>query len=131
MELEVENLRHCPVDPSPEEIALALHELDGFAILSHNELTYMHTTGTVEVGYAPEYQESSTGQHFACPNKISLDRVKAAFVSFASGDDRWRSTIRWERQIVRQWSRLQVSLLIVAWTLLCGTLAFICVKTQH
>ena len=82
-------------DPSDGEIAAALSQLHGYAILSHDELTHVQTSGTSEDGFVLEYQEGDTEEHFACSDR--LNQITTAFIAYAKGDASWRSAFRWEK----------------------------------
>ena len=84
-------------DPSDSEIAAALSQLDGYAILSQNKLTYLQASGTSQDGFALEYQVGDTEEHFACPDRLSLNQITSAFIDYAKGNLSWLSGFRWEK----------------------------------
>ena len=96
MKLEFENGATFQ-DPSDGEIAAALSQLQSYAILSHDELTYVQAAGTSEDGFVLEYQEGDTEEHFACPDRLLLNQITTAFIAYAKGDASWRSAFRWEK----------------------------------
>lgn len=84
-------------DPTDVEIIAALSQLDGYAILSHNEMTYMQAAGTSQYSFVLEYQEGDTQEHFVCPDRLSLNDTTTAFIAYARENPRWRSAFRWEK----------------------------------
>jgi hypothetical protein len=96
MRLETENGGTFQ-DPSDGEIAAALSRLDGYAILSHDELTYLQAAGTSQDNFVLEYQEGDTEEHFACPDRLSLNQITTAFLAYAKGNPSWCSAFRWEK----------------------------------
>jgi hypothetical protein len=96
MKLETESAGTLQ-DPREREIADALSTLDGFAVLSHDELTYLQTAGTASDGFVLEHQAGSTEEHHTCPDRLSLERVTAAFIAYAKGDTSWRTAFRWNK----------------------------------
>jgi len=96
MRLETENGGTIH-DPSGGEIIAALNQLDGFAILSHDELTYLQAAGTSQDNFVLEYQEGDTDEHFVCPDRLSLNQITTAFMAYAQGNPSWRYAFRWEK----------------------------------
>ena len=93
-------------DPSPEEIEEALRSLPGgdfsHAILSQDSMTYIQTAGGPYEGFVLEYQEGSLDKHYICTDSnLGLDVVIRALQLYAQGDERWRTELEWERQILR------------------------------
>ncbi len=89
-------------DPSEAEIIRALNEapdeIDNIiAILSRDDLTYIQTTGTRAEGFILEYQENSTEEHYASPERLTLEQVSRAFVAYATGDPSWLMASRWKK----------------------------------
>jgi len=101
MVLELENGRRIE-DPNALQIEEHLGTLDGesngFAILSESELTYLQAAGGVEAGFAVEYQDGTTDQHYtATAAGISLEDVVEAFRRYTGGDGAWRTMFEWEK----------------------------------
>ena len=65
---------------------------DSFAILSQNDMTYIQTSGDLELGFILEYQNGSTAEHYGCYQDLQLDTV----MSYLNDDGRWRREIRRE-----------------------------------
>jgi hypothetical protein len=94
-------------DPSASQIASELAALaggvDSFAILSHDELTYIQTAGGPSEGLILEYQQGSTDQHFrSARNDLPISTVTRAFQLYAEHDSSWRSVAAWERDDIAQ-----------------------------
>jgi hypothetical protein len=115
-------------DPSPADIARVLGGLDGIAILSRDELTYLQTDGTPAEGFVLEYQAGSTEEHYACPCRLPLDEVIQAFLAYARGDPSWRTSLGWEKVRIISWTHrlalclgalaLASILVVVLWAIL-------------
>jgi hypothetical protein len=98
MQLELEE---GPVleNPDGEAIARAMHDApSGYAILSKAEESYIQSAGDPSEGYVLEYQDGSSANHYRATNKpIALDHVIAAFQSYATGAEEWKSWFDWEK----------------------------------
>jgi len=89
-------------DPDAATIAKVLASLDGgrhvLATLGHSELVYLQASGSVQTGFALEYQEGSLEQHYRSRNPdLPLAQVTEIFQEYARGDGSWRVGIEWER----------------------------------
>jgi len=102
MELKVEG--NDPVrNPDETELRDALSDLDDegqrFAILSVDEQTYIQTTGMPDSGYILEYRDGSPDEHFRTTREdLPMSRVEEVFLSYARGDEDWRTSLDWEKQ---------------------------------
>ncbi len=88
-------------DPDPATIAKVLASLDGgrhvLATLGHSELTYIQVAGSVQTGFALEYQEGSLARHYKGRlANLSLETVTEIFQRYARGDGSWRQGAEWE-----------------------------------
>jgi len=88
-------------DPDPATIAKVLASLDGgrhvLATLGHSELTYVQVAGSVQTGFALEYQEGSLDRHYKSrPASLPLETVTEIFQRYARGDGSWRQGVEWE-----------------------------------
>jgi len=97
MKLETENAGSVR-DPSEADIVNKLSKLDGYAILSQDELTYIQTSGTLAEGFVLEYQEGDAAKHFAVRERLSMEQVTAAFIAYAKNEPTWRTAFPWEKQ---------------------------------
>lgn len=59
--------------------------------------TYMQTHGGRKDGFALEYRVGALRKMFASKKLLSLAAVQRVFVWYASGDERWKTRIPWER----------------------------------
>jgi hypothetical protein len=84
-------------DPTDDEITAALSQLDGYAILGHDELTYIQAAGSSQDGFILEYQAGDTDEHFLCHDRRSLNEITTAFIDYAKGNESWCSAFRWEK----------------------------------
>ncbi len=109
-------------DPDPETIAKILASLDGsrhaLATLARSELTYLQVTGSVQRGFALEYQEGSLDQHHRSrAANLPLYRVSDVFQRYARGDGAWRQCVDWEhvphRPAKASWSGTWIGLAVV------------------
>jgi hypothetical protein len=88
-----------------EELAALPGGIDSFAILSHDEMTYIQAAGGASERFLLEYQEGSIDQHYrSTSNDLSLSTVTEAFSLYASGDPSWKSLATWEREDLSQYS---------------------------
>ena len=88
-------------DPDPATIAKVLASLDGgrhvLATLGRSELTYIQVAGSVQTGFALEYQEGSLARHYRSrPANLPLETVTQIFQRYARGDGSWRQGAEWE-----------------------------------
>ncbi len=88
-------------DPDPTTIAKVLASLDGgrhvLATLGHSELTYIQVAGSVQTGFALEYQEGSLARHYRSrPANLPLETVTQIFQRYARGDGSWGQGVEWE-----------------------------------
>lgn len=88
-------------DPDEATIAKVLASLDGgrqvLATLGHAELTYLQAHGSVQKGFALEYQEGSLDRHHrSADTALPLDQVTDIFQMYARGDASWREGVPWE-----------------------------------
>jgi hypothetical protein len=94
MKLELET---GPMVKNPDAAAIrkSLAEVQGFAILSQNNLTYIQASGSAKDGFWLEYQAGSIDKHYRCPDQLSLERATGVFVSYVQADDGWKTSIQW------------------------------------
>lgn len=97
MKLESENAPTLR-NPDARGITDSLAAVQGFAILSKDEMTYIQTSGSATSGFVLEYQEGDTDQHYRCPDTLSLPQVTKAFLSYAQGTDSWKTALNWEKE---------------------------------
>ena len=88
-------------DPDATTIAKVLASLDGgrhvLATLGDSELTYIQVAGSVQTGFALEYQEGSLARHYKGRlANLSLETVTEIFQRYARGDGSWRQGAEWE-----------------------------------
>ncbi len=97
MKLELEN---APAVTNPDEdtIRTSLACVDGFAILSRDEMTYIQTFGSAEDGFSLEYQEGDTDSHYRCTDDLSFGQVTQAFLSYAKGTGSWKTALQWQKE---------------------------------
>ena len=90
--------------PNESEIEQAIKTLvpddDGFAILSHDEMTYIQSTRSSNFDFELEYQAGDTDQHFRVSEPVPLDNVVEAFKYYARNDPKWKTEFNWERQAI-------------------------------
>src|SRR5262245_5451274 len=100
-------------DPNPETIAAMLASLDGgrhvLVTLARSEVTYLQVSGSVQAGFALEYQEGSLDRHHkSLAANLPLDRVTDIFQRYARGDEGWRQDMDWKhvpyRPVETSWS---------------------------
>lgn len=89
--------------PSPKDIDETLRSLDGhhnnFVILGCDEMTYMQTSGSSDMGFILEYQEGSLDEHYrATDDSIPLDQVARAFEMYLHGDETWKPLFEWRKE---------------------------------
>ena len=96
MNLELEN-RPAVRNPDAAAIGKSLAGVQGFAILSKDEMTYIQASGSAKDGFWLEYQEGDTEQHYHCLGRLSLEQATKAFVSYAQADEYWRTSVPWRR----------------------------------
>ena len=88
-------------DPDAATIAKVLASLDGgrhvLATLGRSELTYLQASGSVQAGFALEYQDGSLDRHYQSrAAALPLDEVTDIFQKYARRDDSWRAAVEWE-----------------------------------
>ena len=86
--------------PDEATIALVLAGLDGgrqvLATLGESELNYVQVSGSVQSGFALDYQDGSLERHYRSrAADLSLDRVTGVFQKYLRGDAAWRDGIDW------------------------------------
>ncbi len=86
--------------PDAATIALVVAGLDGgrqvLATLGESELTYVQVSGSVQAGFALDYQDGSIDRHYRSrASDIPLDRATSVFQKYALGDATWREGIDW------------------------------------
>jgi hypothetical protein len=69
--------------------ALKGKEVDPFAILSEDAMTYVQTVWT-EHGFVLEYQEGSVEEHYEITEFLSVPKVQAIFRYVLNGDNSWK-----------------------------------------
>ena len=89
-------------DPDVATIAKVLASLDGtrhvLATLGSSELTYLQASGSVQTGFALEYQEDSLDRHYRSQRAtLPLDQVTEIFQAYARGDAAWGQGVPWEQ----------------------------------
>ena len=89
-------------DPDAATIAKVLASLDGdrhvLATLGHSELVYLQASGSVQAGFALEYQEGSLDQHYKSQiTALPLEQATEIFQQYARGEESWRRGLEWER----------------------------------
>jgi hypothetical protein len=124
MKLETENTGTIH-DPQEADMITTLSKLDGFAILSHDDLTYLQTSRMTNDRFVLEYQEGATDEHFACPDQLTLEQVTSAFLAYARGDESWRTTFRWQKENVKDRSGC-LGLLALGWIFVGSSLLVVC-----
>jgi hypothetical protein len=88
-------------DPDEPTIAQVLASLDGrhraLATLGRSEFAYVQASGSVDDGFAVEYQEGSLDQRYRSrPAALPLARTTEMFLKYARGDSSWRDGLEWE-----------------------------------
>lgn len=75
---------------------------DSFVIYGTDadQSTYMQVHGGPKEGFAMEYRVGALGNQFSSKNLLSLEQVQSAFVGYASNDERWKTSIAWERYLL-------------------------------
>ena len=86
--------------PDAATIAKVLASLDGgqhvLATLG-SDLTYVQASGSVQSGFALEYQEGALEDHHKSrASDLPLERVTEVFQRYAVGDASWREGIQWD-----------------------------------
>jgi hypothetical protein len=99
-------------NPSKEEIRSALLSLHvpgrEFAILESAPGYYVQVAKNEDGSYALEYQQGSLKQHYGLEDVVADEaEVIDAFLSYASGDDRWRYMFEWRLMKTPGSSRLR------------------------
>jgi hypothetical protein len=69
---------------------------DQFMILSQASQTYMQAAGEDDGPYCPEYRDGDEDHHFTAGCDLCRRDLKRAFLSYLTGDPRWRPEFRWE-----------------------------------
>src|SRR5262245_50210152 len=87
-------------EPDPQTIATVLAGLDGgrhvLATLGESELAYVQASGSVQSGFALDYQDGSLDRHYRSRGDVlSLEHVTGVFQKYARGDATWREGIDW------------------------------------
>ena len=100
MEMTLTSLDTRYDEPDPQTIATVLAGLDGgrhvLATLGESELSYVQASGSVQSGFALDYQEGSLDRHYRSrDDTLSLERVTGIFQKYARGDATWRDGIDW------------------------------------
>lgn len=67
-----------------------------FVILSQRDETFIQASGEGEGPYVLEYREGDDWHHFTAGDTWTKEQVLDAFVSYLSGDGRWRSDFPWK-----------------------------------
>jgi len=109
VELLTVNGEHETKNPAPEEIRRAVrgaarqHTQGPFVILTKgaNGLTYMQAKAVAADSWVVEYQEGHLDRHFRGEQHLSTDALVGAFLSYAAGEDAWRTCARWIRYEVQ------------------------------
>ena len=78
-----------------ELINIKAGDENAFAVIESGGL-YMQTLREND-GFLLEYQAVTTDFHFEVLDRLSLEEVKKAFLSFNHGDDKWSSCLEWKR----------------------------------
>lgn len=128
MKLSTENAGSV-VSPTDQDVVDLLTDLDGFAILEVDELTYLQAAGTPQEGYALEYQEGDLSRHFAVDGTSAIEQVIAAFQAFARGDNSWRQRFSWQRQDISADRRGCLPAAAALWMVVGPIMAALCCLT--
>ncbi|MCG8588673.1 MAG: hypothetical protein MJE66_05225 [Proteobacteria bacterium] len=87
--------------PSAAVVSHSLRSLPAnagaFAILARGEQRYIQTAGSPGEGFVLEYREGSERQHYRCHlDRLTLDQVERAFLSYLDGRDDYKTELPWE-----------------------------------
>lgn len=101
-ELELESGAKL-LNPSPEEVAAAIHTLDDdtnhFAILARSEMTYIQTARHSGGKFVVEYQEGSLDQHFmAVRDDLQVEEVVDLFTQYQLTNPQWAESVEWKKE---------------------------------
>jgi len=71
---------------------------EGFAILSHDKITYVQVSGDPTRGFDAEYQEGDISKHYRAENEsFSLDDAANIMTEYLEGDVEWEEYGKWSK----------------------------------
>lgn len=91
-------------DPSEQDIrnmfeGFGENDMDDFIILSKNNMNYIQSAigEKEEEGFILEYQDGSLDKHYIATDRdLELNRIIEIFISYNSGEEKWKSELQWE-----------------------------------
>jgi len=81
------------------------NDMDDLIILSKNNMNYIQTAiGEKEdEGFILEYQDSCLDNHYIATDKdLDLNQIIEIFISYNSGDEKWKSVLQWELSLMTE-----------------------------